>query len=232
MNKPDLALFKICFGWVLEALGSGKFWTGVGTVIVPGAVLVFWYCRRHQTNKITLNLPFGLGNVTYDTTKPDRILAWKLYVQLKTRKAALPFDETSDVIVDVYDSLFELFKITRDLLIEIPIHEAVKRRGVADLMLRVLNDGLRPHLTKWQASFRRWWDKVASGSENANKTPQEIQKGYPRYADLVNELKAMNVELGRYAEDLLAIARAQSKELHLVEEGPRVQPEQPQQEAR
>ena len=79
--------------------------------------------RRYSSYCVSIGLPFNLGSRTYDTTPRDRIVAWKLYVQLATRKAALPFDEKHDLISDVYDSLFALFGVTRDLLLELPPHE-------------------------------------------------------------------------------------------------------------
>jgi hypothetical protein len=49
---------------------------------------------------------------------------------------------------------------------------------------------LRPHLTKWQARYRNGW----RNSEDALKTstPQEHQKTFPQYAELVEELLGVN----------------------------------------
>lgn len=181
--------------------------------LASGALLLLlglWLTRRRKywLSQVTLNLPFGLGNITYLAGDHDRVAAWKLYVQLKTRKAALPLDAENDLIAEVYDSLYELFPITRDLLSGLPVDEAARRDGFADLALRVLNDGLRPHLTTWHGGFRRWWDHALADAENQNKTPQEIQRGYPSYEPLLHELRAMNAELGKYADDLLAIAQS------------------------
>jgi len=176
--------------------------------------LIGYLVMRHKTYRVisvTVNLPFKLGNITYEPTEEDRIVAWKLYTQLKTRKAALIFDEDHDVIADVYDSLYELFPISRDLLMNLPLYEIERKPSIADLVLRVQNDGLRPHLTKWQCDFRRWWDSALENPENKDSTPQDIQKKYPRYEELIEELKEMNVELNRYAEDLLNIAKTSAK---------------------
>lgn len=74
-----------------------------------------------------------------------------MHVQLVTRKAALPFDPDHDLICDVYDSLFTLFTETRALLLDLPPREFERTSGVATLILKVQNDGVRPHLTAWQA---------------------------------------------------------------------------------
>lgn len=214
--------------WIVGSIMSGQFWLGVavGALLLALGHMILAR-QRYRVAQVSLNLPFGLGNVTYDATDQDRILAWKLYVQLKTRKAALLFDEVHDVVADVYDSLHELFPITRDLLTSIPLHEAERREGVADLILRVLNDGLRPHLTKWQASFRRWWEQAIELPENKGKNPQEIQRQYSDYDALVQGLKEMNSELSKYAEDLLAIVQASTWRAKGVDREERVVPEPP-----
>lgn len=166
---------------------------------------------RYPSYSVSVGLPFNLGSRTYDTTPRDRIVAWRLYVQLATRKAALPFDENYDLISEVYDSLFALFGVTRELLLELPPHEFEREEGVAALLLRVTNDGLRPHLTRWQSDFRRWWDEAIKTDENLMKSPQEIQRQYPRYTELVADLKQTNTELSKLADELLAIARARKQ---------------------
>ncbi len=92
-------------------------------------------------------------------------------------------------------ALFSLFAIIRALLLDLPAREFQIQQGLASLMLRVQNDGLRPHLTRWQADFRRWWDHANALQENAALPPQELQRQYPRYAELVEDLKTTNTEL-------------------------------------
>ncbi len=167
--------------------------------------------RRYASKSISVGLPFNLGSWTYDTTPSDRIVAWKLYVQLTTRKAALPFDETSDVISEVYDSLFALFAVTRELLLELPPHDFEREDGVVPLLLRVTNYGLRPHLTRWQADYRAWWEASLKDDNNRGKSPQEVQRQYPRFKELVSDLKQTNTELSKLADDLLMIARARKQ---------------------
>ena len=62
---------------------------------------------------------------------------------------------------------------------------------LVDTMIKVLNEGLRPHLTKWQARYRRWYQREEAA--NPSKTPQEIQRTYPQYDALMSEL----IEVGR-----------------------------------
>jgi len=195
------------FDWVLSTLKSLSFWIGVVFVLlIVGLIL---RKRNFHISTVTLSLPFNLGNITYQATDQDRAFAWKMYVHLKTRKAALPFDDENDVVVEVYDSLYELFQITRDLLCSIPIKNVQNKRNIADLILRVQNDGLRPHLTRWQSPFRRWWMKAVELPDNRDKSPQEIQRRYKDYEALVNDLHQMNTEMSKFAEELLRVVRPQ-----------------------
>lgn len=195
--------------WMLRALVSAEFWVGAAAVAVLVA-LVVWR-RRYRCCSVSIGLPFNLGSATYELTSQDRIIAWKMYVQLKTRKAALPFDEDQDLICDVYSSLYELFPIARELLSEMPLAEVARPRGVSDLIVRILNDAIRPHMTRWQAGFRYWWEGQVKADANNEKRPQDIQKAFPGYPELIDDLKRTNTELAKLAEDLLLFARPQRR---------------------
>lgn len=188
------------------------FWDGILlTAIIVVIIYLVTQHKKYRVKSATINIPFSLGNITYELTEEDRIVAWKLYIQLKTRKAALIFDEDYDVVADVYDSLYEIFPIARDLLMGLPLDEIQRKPNIADLVLRVQNDGIRPHLTKWQSDFRRWWAKAIEYPGNKDSRPQDIQKNYPKYEELIKELKEMNLELNKYAEKLLFIAQTSAQ---------------------
>ena len=204
-NPHIMVWLSIGLEYVWSWLSSAKFWTGILLPVLVMLVLRFF--RRYPSYSVSIGLPFGLGSRTYDTTPVDRIVAWKLYIQLTTSKAALPFED-HDLIVEVYDSLFELFGITRELLVNLSPSEFQRDEGVGPLMLRVLNDGLRPHLTRWQADFRRWWENSIKSEENRGRSLQEIQQQFPRYVELVADLRNTNTELSKFGDQLLLIARA------------------------
>jgi len=222
-----LGYLSTALAWVVETVLSGVFWLGVcaGALFVVVVRLVLAR-TRYRTSQVSLNLPFGLGNITYEATDQDRVLAWKMYVQLKTRKAALPFDEDHDVIINVFDSLRDVFSVTRDLLSEASPHQGEAQRSVADFVLRVLNDGIRPHLTRWHASFAAWWDKAMKLPENDGKSPEDVQRGFPEYDALVADLKKMNDELAQYAGELLLVVHAGRKDGRRTKEAVEILPEQ------
>lgn len=87
---------------------------------------------------------------------------------------------------------------------------AEKVRGSKDtqelvrLLVDALNKGLRPHLTKWQARFRHWYENALKKS--TEKSPQEIQRDFPQYQELVDELTKVNKQLVEYADVIRRIA--------------------------
>jgi hypothetical protein len=175
-------------------------------VVAAAGAIAYFYRRRLQATAVSVGLPFGLGSTTYDTRPLDRIVAWKLYVQLVTRKAALPFNSDRDRVDEVLNSLFELFGVARELLLELRPADIAASSGVAELIIRVLNDGLRPYLTRWQSDFRHWWRLASAAPEYSDLTPVELQKRYPSFSELVADLQKMNTELLKFAEQLLEIA--------------------------
>lgn len=65
-----------------------------------------------------------------------------------------------------------------------------------NLTEKVLNSGVRPHLTKWQAKYRKWYEENKGNKEGM--TPQEIQKLYPLYRELEKDLIKTNQQIIEY----------------------------------
>jgi len=72
-----------------------------------------------------------------------------------------------------------------------------------------LNNGLRPHLTRWQATFRHWYDEALKKS--LDKSPQEVQRDYPQYSELVEDLIKVNKQLVKYADVIKQIAQGKGE---------------------
>ena len=155
-------------------------------------------CVKVDSVKFGLDFP----SVTIKVDRREQELAYALWVELGTRKAALPFDDEYDVIVEVYDSWYAFFSIARKLMREIPPDRLKGDDSLSVVTERILNKGL----TRWQAEFRRWYKRALDEPANAEKSPQEIQRGFPGYEDLVADLKKTNDVLMRYRETLREIA--------------------------
>ena len=161
----------------------------------------------HKNSMYIDEVELGIGTnskVKIKFSREDREIAYKLWVEMSTRKIILPFDEENDVIVEVYDSWYSFFGIARGLLKDIPVEKLNSSKQLISVTDRVLNKCLRPHLTKWQARFRKWYNLQLDS--NSDLTPQEIQYTYPQYNELVNELKAINKNIDYYGEILKKLA--------------------------
>lgn len=127
-----------------------------------------------------VELEISLGNVGKVRLQPnfnDIRIAHKIWTELVTRKAAIKIDVEHDVIMEVYGSWYSLFERTRNLIADIPAEQLRKEESTKQLVeiaTQTLNEGLRPHLTRWQARFRNWYSHQEQ--ELTTLTPQEVQK--------------------------------------------------------
>lgn len=144
----------------------------------------------------------GIGNniIRFKPNRKDKEIAYQLWVELSTRKLGIPLDMDNDVIYEVYNSWYEFFKITRKSLKEFPVSKLENEVSteIIDIAIGVLNGDLRKHLTKWQAKFRHWYNIEKNKEENDNLSPQEIQKKFPEYDELVKDLISVNKCLINY----------------------------------
>ena len=171
--------------------------------------------KIHKTIK-PVELTFKTGNLNakyiIERNFKNIEIAYKIYIELITRKAAIKIEKEKDVIIEIYDSWYELFKIIRKELKSFSgelIYENEKSGELITLIIDVLNLGLRPHLTEYQAKFRKWYlNKLLEEEEKEIKerrAPQEIQKEYPDYDKLINSLLSVNELLIEYSQNLKTI---------------------------
>jgi len=179
-------------------------------IILLFIVFIIWILRRLRTKLdiVTLEIPLGgIGKVTLKPNYQDIQIAHKIWTELITRKAAIKIDPQKDVIVEVYNSWYSLFKRIRELISDIPaelVRNSESTKKIIDIATRSLNDGLRPHLTEWQAKFRNWYNNQDEKLKEA--TPQEIQREFPEYNKLIAEMEIVNEQLIRYAKELKKIS--------------------------
>ncbi len=130
----------------------------------------------------------------------DRQIAYKIWVELSTRKIGLEIDLEHDVVAEVYDSWHTFFGVTRELIKDVPVRKFRRptTEKIIEMSIEVLNEGLRPHLTKWQARFRRWYERQSNQEDFALKTPQEIQQEFPAFKELSEDLLTVNKKLKAY----------------------------------
>lgn len=184
-----------------------------GLVLVLLVVLIgMVYFRRRQffgkTSYFEVNeaeIGIGSGKLKLKANIDDIQIGFKFWTELTTRKIGLPLDEEHDVIVEVYDSWYAFFGIAREMIKSIPVSKIQSSETSKELILiaiHILNKELRPHLTRWQARYRRWWNSAIEEPANKDMAPQELQRKYPEYQELMTEMKAVNVKLVLYTDHL------------------------------
>ncbi len=189
-------------------------------------LIVVAYCviilvKKHYRNFFgpdfqidSAELGVGSQKFTFKPNQRDREIAYKIWVELSTRKIGLPIDLENDVISEIYDSWHGFFTTTRELIKDIPVdkvsHEST--RQIISMSISVLNRGLRPHLTKWQARFRRWNDSEIARSVSEDIDPQAIQRKYPHYDDLTKDLLVVNQRLITYRNKMRELVLGQSED--------------------
>ena len=181
--------------------------------LVGIVVLIHLVQRRYHS----LRLPefeidraeLGLGGhkVSFRPNNTDQQIAYSIQTKLSTRKISLPIDTRNDVIIEIYDSWYEFFKVTRELIKDIPISKVHRSstREIIKLSVDILNEGLRPHLTKWQARFRYWYKNQINSKKDVE--PQELQKQFPAYEELMKDMLAVNKRLISYKQKMDELVR-------------------------
>lgn len=172
-------------------------------LIYIASKIISWIYKKSVFKTIQIDeAVIGIGSSSVAIKYDGRIkeIAYKIWVELTTRKIGINFDENYDVISEVYASWYEAFKIIRTLLEDIPADRINSAKGLIELTTKVLNSGLRPHLTMWQAKYLRWYANALEN--NKSISPQELQKEFPEYQDLVSDMKKTNAVMMKYADEL------------------------------
>ncbi len=89
-------------------------------IIILGLKKASFFLGCYSVNIDEASLGIGNNSVTVKFNKQDQEIAYKLWVELTTRKIALLYDKENDVVEEVFNSWYQFFGIARDLLKEIP----------------------------------------------------------------------------------------------------------------
>ena len=141
-----------------------------------------------------LQLSTGFLDLEFAPTDQERRAAWDLYVELATRVSTQPFDDAEAVGVDAaaMSSLHALFGVTRGVLKQY----GPGAHNFARVAIAVLNQVLRPFLTRWHARL----------DEKGQLPPAQR-------AAFRTELREVQLQLtGKYLRALAALAQVEAPE--------------------
>lgn len=186
---------KILTDFLEHYLNSKLFLPSVFLIL---ALLICIVIKSRKSKILTIS-DINAFSITIKLNMKNIDIAQKIFIHLRTRKIGVPYED-NDVLIEVYKSWYSAFNEIRNLLLDIrPIPQ---NKAINDLGVKILNDGMRPHLTKWQAKFKKWYDVEINKSENINLSPQEIQRKFPEYNELIDDLKSSQKEILSFLESL------------------------------
>jgi hypothetical protein len=195
---------------ISESLGFSVQVSPVASLVAVGvsAAILIWrlkpFGRKSTLELDSAKIGFGKGVLTYKVNDSDFQIAYSIWVELATRKLGIPIDLEHDVISEIYDSWYSFFSVARELIKEVPASKLqnADTQKIVSLLTEVLNQGVRPHLTIWQAKFRHWYEIALKDPKFEGRSPQEIQREFPDYTQLAIDLKAVNQRITYYEQQL------------------------------
>ena len=201
-------IIRLSYDCSKPSLSIESNWLLLGIVFTVG-LLYFIFRRKLKRvieDFITSETSFEINTGLVKFNQKIKRNYENLYIELVTRKAAIPIDKEKDVLIEIYSSWYTLFKIIREEIKNLPgeflIHNESSKKLI-DLTIEILNNGLRPHLTEYQAEFKKWYDhEIEEETKGNRKSPQEIQKLYPKYTVLTDSMLEVNKTLKQYSEQL------------------------------
>ena len=177
----------------------------IGTFLLVRYVWLF----RHAAWSETEFSACGVKSKFYpDYT--EKQIAYEIWVELSTRKIGLPIDLENDVITEIYDSWYSFFSISRELIRKIPVQKLDSKgtKFIVDVSLKILNQQLRMHLTKWQARYRKWHE---TQDLTDSHDPQDVQKDFPQYENLTDNMLLVNKSLIECRKEMYRLATGSSE---------------------
>ena len=151
--------------------------------------------------EVSVNLPFGIGSAKWEADPTERNAAWSLYVELVTRIAVQSLRTEQGLLREALNSLYTLFGTTREVLKAAGPKVGASRHSVGGIAIAVLNNGLRPFMSRWHPALEEW---EVQRPNNVSKKGHE--QNWPEATQMRQELAELRNDLEQYAIALAAIA--------------------------
>lgn len=213
INSSIIEVIRISIDSSKPALAFESNWYLIGGILLLFPIIFFvwgkYLSQRFNIYDLGIEIS-GSPKVFFKVQRNDDnlFIANRIYIELTTRKAAIPIDEENDVIEEVYNSWYKLFGIIRDEIKTVPgsyLKSHDPTIALIGLTTKILNEGLRPHLTEHQAKFRKWYEQEKA--KNGDISPQELQRRYPDYDNLMSSMKQVNQTMIQYSNELNKLIR-------------------------
>lgn len=201
-------LIGVCIYWIMELKGLWLFLL-IGTLL-GGLTGLFWKTfvtlwirfrsEDWQITEIeveTLGQKWKLAN-----SGAQRRVAWALFVEIATRIATQPMSDADGDNGIALKSLYDLFQYTRKSITAMePTRMLSSHRGSFDTVetyaLAMLNQDLRPFLSKWHPLWDAW----------RRENPDAACSSWDRHTAFRTDLRVLQTQIRGRVEGLGKIAR-------------------------
>ena len=166
------------------------------------------YLRRRKTESVELSEVkvswLGIEGKWIADHK-QQTAAWEMYVELITRISVEPLAANGGLLREALTSLYSLFGETRRILRQQGPAVARPLPGsevtFAALAVTVLNQVLRPLLTKWHPLLQAW-----EVTRPRDRSPRDHEGDWPHDLTLRREIETVRIEMLTYADLLAKVA--------------------------
>jgi hypothetical protein len=186
----------VLVGWLVFSVsaltGKPLFIVGGGLIGLIIAAIGLAYNRGAAfltLSEMTVNFP-QLGEMKFVINSEYRRVAWKLFVETLTRISTQPLGCEDGSLREALASLYSLFSATRDLLKNMPPSTATSQTTVEMLAVKMLNEEIRPFLSKWHVRLKKF-ETTHPGSHESE---------WPENPDCRKELEAARKRVINYAK--------------------------------
>jgi hypothetical protein len=157
--------------------------------------------KRVKATKLTVSLPFNLGQIEFQPDEVQQKAAWELYVELSTRIAMQPLGPDEGMLREALSSLHSIFNVTREILKNAGPSVAKGPNSLGAIAIEVLNVGLRPFLAKWHPLLLDY-----EGQRLAAVSARDHERNWERNSDLRHALANLQEQMIIYSKALALIA--------------------------
>jgi hypothetical protein len=160
--------------------------------------------KKIKATKLSIGLPFNLGQLEFEPDEFQQRAAWELYVELTTRVAVQPLGADEGKLREALTSFHNLFGVTREILRKAGPSVARGPNSFGIIAIEVLNKGIRPFLAKWHPLLLAYEQRRPS-----NIDAVDYERAWDRVSELRKELEFVRQQMVIYAEVLEKIAGVQ-----------------------
>jgi len=157
--------------------------------------------KNVKATKLTVGLPFNLGSLELENDQAQQRAAWSLYVELSTRIAVQPLEESEGILREALTSLYNVFGITRQILREAGPEIAQGHQSFGAIAVDVLNKGLRPFLVKWHPLLKSYEEQ-----KPADRTTLDHERAWEHEKEFRKELNKVREQMTIYVDALAKIS--------------------------